>query len=251
MNERIKIRMLNIAFINKNFIKDNNNTNDKYNYEKYLLEFVNYSKIVSDNYGEKFNYNINQYNGECDITNGYYDLDFKLLVPTDTVITLNQYSNIINVDANGGVLLSDCKKHGKYQIYNYLGLLNNLTVEDILEIEMKKVGITKIDSLIKKIIKNIKINKNVLYYLPVEVIISENVDYNNYLNFVASKFYDYLIAIMNYRNTIVRKDSFLCFLAQNNMIFLKLKENKFILYDIINMNCSDLFMKINDMITIW
>lgn len=251
MNNKIRIKILNIAFINKRFIKDNRNLNDKYNYEKYLLDFVNYSRIVDDNYNEKFNYNINQHNGECDITNEYYDLDFKLLIPTDTVANLNLYSDGISIDDNGAITYSVSKGHGKYPIYNYLGLFNDLKIEDIEKIETKKYGITKIESLIKKVLKNIKVDKNVLYYLPIEIIIPPNTDYNNYLKFVASKFYDYLTGVMNYRNMIVKKDSFFCFLAKDNIIFLKFEENKFILYDIVKVNCSDLFMEIRDLTTIW
>lgn len=134
MTEWIKIEFLKPCFIIKGFVSDARNSNDKYNYEKYLLEFVNSSKIRNDYYGKEFFYNYNQSNGECDVSNGFYNLDFKLFIPAASVFNLNDG---IYIESDGAIIYSDSKKHGEYTLYNYLGLYNNFSIEDLYKIESK------------------------------------------------------------------------------------------------------------------
>lgn len=247
MAEQIKIEFLKPCFIIKRFVSGARISNDKYNYEKYLLEFVNSSKIRNDYYSKKFFYNYNQSNGECDISNGFYNLDFKLFIPADSVFNLNLYSDGIYIDSNGAIIYSDSKKHGEYSLYNYLGLYNNFSIEDLYKIESKKQFLSKEESIIKRGLKNARTDKNIVYFIPIEVLVSKNVKYEEYLNFVIHEFYNYLINFIKFRTSYVQKDSYFCFLLGANIVFLKYDNDNFILYDVVNINKSSLFMELVDL----
>ena len=105
-------------------------------------------------------------------------MDFKLLIPQDTVEKLSNYSSQIIKLTDGVITYCDIKKHGKYTIYNYLGLLNNKTKAYIISIKHKKYHCTKEEIIIKKLLKNIETDKNVLYFIPIEIIINENSNYD-------------------------------------------------------------------------
>lgn len=249
--KRIKIKMLNIAFINKKFIDDKNNKDDQYNYEKYLLELINHSKLVKDYDNQRFHHIKNQSNGECDITNKLYDMDFKLLIPQDTVEKLSNYSSQIVKLTDGVISYCDSKQHGKYTIYNYLGLLNHKTKENIINIKNKKYNCTKEEIIIKKLLKNIETDKNVLYFIPIEIIIDENTNYNKQVCNAIENFSNYIEGIIEYRNSCVKKDTYISFIANEYFIMAKYQLNKFNFYDQVKTKNSKLFTEIKDITTIW
>lgn len=248
---KIRIKMLNIAFINKKFINDKNNKDDQYNYEKYLLEFINNSKLVKEYSNQRFHHILNQSNGESDITNTLYDMDFKLLIPQDTVEKLSNYSSQIVKLADGVITYCDSKQHGNYTIYNYLGLLNHKTKNDIVNIKNKKYHCTKEEIIIKKLLKNIETDKNVLYFIPIEIIIDENSKYDIQVQNAIKHFSNYIKGIIEYRNSYVKKDTFISFIANEYFIIAKHRFDKFDFYDQVKTKNSKLFTEIKDITTIW
>ncbi len=253
MNNRIKIKYLNISFINKGFISDVDSEKNKYNYEKYLLDFVNNSKFILNYGNEKFKYREQQSNGEYDIYNSDYELDFKLFIPSDTVNTLNKYSYNISVDKNSAITLYDSESHGTYSVYNYLGLFNNLSCNDIIQIEKRNSPMLENEKEILRSLKLLKIKKNVLYLIPIEVINPNKKTSRNYLNYIIKKFNNYLLSAIKYRYTYIKKtiDTFFCFIFNNSIVILKCINDKLTLYDIVSIDKSELFMNLKDINTIW
>ena len=54
-------------------------TFDKYNYEKFMIDFINDSKLVDEKKGASFCHQEEQSNSEADASNGFYDIDFDLI----------------------------------------------------------------------------------------------------------------------------------------------------------------------------
>ena len=251
VDDKIAIKFLNVAFINKNFINDSNKIKDKYNYEKYLFDFINNSVLIKENNNQKFSYVYNQSNGECDIENINYDIDFKLFIPQDTVEALNNHSSQIVKLFDGVIAHCDSKKHNSYIVYNYLGLLKNVSMDELIIIKDKKFGFTKEESIIKKIIKLVEINKNMLFFIPIEIIIDKNLTCNKQLEKVLTNFSRYLKGLMTYRNAYINKDTYFSFIFNNKFILTKYIGNTLHLIDEINVEVSELFMEIKDMTSIW
>lgn len=70
------------------------------NYEEYLTELINCSKFVTDYGNYKFNQIQEQAHNECDITNGIYSIDYKLLIDDKTMENLFFHSPNISIDEN-------------------------------------------------------------------------------------------------------------------------------------------------------
>lgn len=64
-----------VAVLRNNYI----NGVDKYNYEKFMVDFINNSKLVDEKEGTPFYHQEEQSNSEADASNGFYDIDFKIL----------------------------------------------------------------------------------------------------------------------------------------------------------------------------
>ncbi len=248
MNYKIKVKVLDIAFIKKDYIEGNIKKGEL-DYEKYLLEFINNSKFVLD-YGHVFSYNEKQSKGECDISNGKIDIDFKLLLPQKTVESLKNHSSRLLIDENGAITLYDSISHDKYILYNYLGLFNSLCINDILKIDNGTIS-SEEDKIVNKSLKILRADKNVIFFIPIEVVVPQNIDYIEYLNIVMKKFYNYLKCAFDYRKLKTKKDTYVSFVIKNKIVFLKLVDNKLLLYDKVPINKSVLFMKIKNIILVW
>ena len=154
MKKQIKLKSLNISFIKKDFIDG-----FKTNYEEYLIEFVNSSKLVTDNGNKKFSIINEQTNRECDIKNGEYMLDFKVLLDSKTTENMFYYSDSIIVNKTTGIrIYGSGKRIGEWKKYYFINILKGLTKKDFEDIDSSfKSELNEFKKLVKDYIKNIKI----------------------------------------------------------------------------------------------
>lgn len=241
------IKPLKVGFIKKDFVK-----NFKTNYEEYLTDFVNSSKFVVDNGNRKFRVIKKQSHGECDITNGQYAMDYKLLMDNKTIENMNYYSENISVQSDGEVGYSASKRTGKYRIYILLNIFRTLTKEDIKNIEdTPRSNLTEIQKLVKDYISKIKKNKNVLYFMPYNLYFQDKKMNEKMLIFVANQLSEGLKGFLEYRNMHIKdKDTYFSFVSNKNIVFLKY-DGKLKLYDIIPLEESKLYLKIKDISDCW
>ena len=129
----LRIKPVKVEFIKKDFIE-----NLEINYEEYLTEFINKSKFVDDNGVKKFKLIKKQSNGEYDITNGNYSLDYKLLIDSKTTEGMSYYSETISIDKDGAVTYGASKKTGKWRRYFFINILKGLSKKEIERIENSK-----------------------------------------------------------------------------------------------------------------
>lgn len=64
-----------VAVLRNNYINGVN----KYNYEKFMIDFINNSKLVDEKEGASFYHQEEQSNSEADASNRFYDIDFDLI----------------------------------------------------------------------------------------------------------------------------------------------------------------------------
>lgn len=75
MNKVLMEKEILVAVLRNNYI----NGVDKYNYEKFMIDFTNNSKLVDEKEGASFYHQEEQSNSEADAPNGFYDIDFDLI----------------------------------------------------------------------------------------------------------------------------------------------------------------------------
>lgn len=245
--DQLWLRPLSVGLIRKNFIKNFNA-----DYEQYLTDFINCSKFVKDYGNKKFIRIENQSHSECDVENGAYELDYKLLIDSKTIGNMYNYSENISIDKNGAISYSSSKKSGEYRRYILSTIFSGLSKQDIEDIEnTDKNKLDECTRLVKNYIGKLKINKNILYYIPFDFFYKDTVMDTNKLKHIASKFSSDLRGFLEYRSShITNKDTYISFISKNNIVFFKYEKN-LILYDIVDLKNSDLYCKLEKISDNW
>ena len=213
---------------------------------------MNNSKFVKDKRNKKFSIIKQQSKGEYDITNGEYMLDFKVLSDSKTTENMSYYSCSVTIDNKTGVRMHGAgKRTGKWKKYYFINILKGLSKEEFEKIDNGlKSEMNEEKKLVKDYIKNIKKDKNIMYFIPYNMYFeNEDMGIEN-LKLVVEELAEGLKGFIEYRKSITNKDTYFSFISNNNIIFLKYyKELK--IYDVIPVEKSELFLKINDICDIW
>lgn len=243
----LRIKTLEIGFVKKDFIG-----NFKTNYEDYLTEFINKSRFVKDKGNKKFAIIEKQSNGESDITNGIYSMDYKLLVDKKTIENMFYYNETITVDKNGAIIYGASRKTGKWKKYIFINILKGLSENDIKNINnMPKSKLDNVQKLVKDYIRNIEKDKNILYFIPYNLYFKNQTMDIDKLQSVAKKLSEGLRGFMEYRLAYIKdKDTYFSFISNENIVFLKY-ENGLKIYDIVPLKESKLYLKIEDISDSW
>ena len=164
----IRINLLPTMMISKMEIND-----QKFIYEDYLLELVNFSGFFKGlTGGEQFTKIVEQDHGQADVRTSNYELDFKLLVNEEFVnkklksLPNRDYSHlqdgyIFLNDKKSGESITQPKAHSEF--VKFFCKLMNITNEQIVDGEKDK------NNEFYSIIKMMKKQKNLLFFLPFEI----------------------------------------------------------------------------------
>ena len=247
LEEPLKIRPLKIGFVKKDYIG-----NFDSNYEEYLTEFLNNSKFVIDNGNKKFHIISKQENGEYDVTNGIYALDYKLLIDSKTAENMSYYSETISIDKNGEVSYGMSKKIGNWRRYYFPNILKGLSKKDFEKIEScDKKDLNEIQKLVKDYLDKVLKDKNILYFIPYNLFFDNKKMNQKEIKSVVDKLSEGLKGFIEYRISYIEdKDTYFCFISDKNMVFLKY-ENSLELYDIVPIEKSGLYLQIADISESW
>lgn len=197
----------------------------KVNYEKYLIELLNASlNFMKLTKSEKFKEITKQSNGECDAETGDYQIDFKLLVPTEFMqyktMTLPNvdYKNFehgfICVNDNKNSLNEELKTKANNAFVNYIGNLCLKNKEELLKIKDE-------ESILKSSINNMLVDKNILAFIPCT--------FDGKINgfsFVEKNF----SALLSIRDNL-NKDTFITFLQGDYFYIIQYNNGKYNLFD--------------------
>lgn len=258
IEEKLRIKQLKIGMIKKDFIK--NNSKKIYDYEQYLLEFINCSKFVEDNKNKIFTAipHNEQNNGQADVTNGIYQIELKMLMDSKSVENMAYYSGGIYEDENTGATIYTSSEYQskegnekvkKYKVYIPLKAFRGKELKDYIRIENNKI-IDESDKIIKPIIKNIKKDKNVLFYIPFNIYLEDReTDQENAEEIIKTIWKD-LRGFIDYRKSKTDKDTYFCFISGKYIVFAKYNNN-LEFYDIVKLSKSKLYNKLEDINTFW
>lgn len=243
----LRIKTLEIGFVKKDFIE-----NFETNYEDYLTEFINKSRFVKDKGNKKFFIIEKQSNGESDITNEIYSMDYKLLVDRKTIENMFYYTETIALDKHGARIYGASRKTGKWKKYIFINILKGVSENDIRNInDLPKSKLDDVQKLLKDYIHNIKKDKNILYFIPYNLYFENQIMDIDRLQYVAEKLSDGLRGFMEYRLAYVKdKDTYFSFISNENIIFLKYDDGLKI-YDIVPLKESKLYLEIEDISDSW
>jgi len=160
-----KYELLPIMMISKKKVNDT-----QVNYEDYLIELLNnsnYFQKLSKN--EYFKAITEQSHGECDAETSNYQIDFKLLVPSEFMWYKNMSLPSIDYSLmkNGIILVNDNEKSldKNLQIKATSSFVNYLA-KICCSNKNKLLAMKDEESILKSSINNMLINKNILAFLP-------------------------------------------------------------------------------------
>lgn len=257
IEEKLRIKSLKIGMIKKDFIK--NNIRKIYDYEQYILEFINCSKFVQDN-GNKMFKSIShseQNNGQADIDNGIYQIELKMLVDSKSIENMAYYSGGIYQDEKTKItMFTSSEYHNKkgnkedkeYKVYIPIKAFRGKKLEDYIKIENNIIS-DEADKIIKPIIKNIKKNKNVLFYIPFNIYLEDQeTSLENVVEIVKVVGKD-LKGFIDYRNSKTDKHTYFCFISGEYIVFIKCNNSDLEFYDLIKLSRSKLYNELQDINT--
>lgn len=232
--------MLNIAFIKKDFIE-----NFDSNYEIYLSEFINNSRFVWDNGNNFFKLNTCQSNGESDISNDFYELDFKIFADEETIVNKSNYSGNIEIDSNGVRIYSISNMKGQYRVCNLKKITSDYSVDELNKIKLK-LNPTPEEAKVKRLLNKLEVNKNLLFLIPNIYYYDGNKVNDEILDFIVNTFSDDFKYILEYRKQYIDKDTYIAFFIEGYIVFLKEVNLKLIYYDKVDVSVSSHFEEIQD-----
>ena len=159
---KLCIKQLPPAVIIKNYIKGH-----PADYEQYLIEFINSSKLVKDKGNEKFilRKHEEQSQGQSDIYNTVYELDFKILVDTDYMEAKKLLSKSIAEICPGVIVVGDSESKKTESCFDIVKCFRFKSLKELMDIES---GILKYPESrsIKKVLNKITVDKNLLLFFP-------------------------------------------------------------------------------------
>lgn len=234
---KLCIKQLPAAVIIKNYIKGH-----PADYEQYLIEFINSSKLVKDKGNEKFilRKHEEQSQGQSDIYNTVYELDFKILVDTDYMEAKKMLSKSIAEICPGVIVVGDLESKKTESCFDIVKCFRFKSLKELMDIES---GILKYPESrsIKKVLNKITVDKNLLLFLPYDYYYKNEESNLEIAEFIVNCIGTDLKGLFEYRKTKLDRDTYIAFVSNNYFIMAKEKDNSLIVYDMIETGKSVLY----------
>lgn len=234
---QILIKQLPTAVFIKNFIEGH-----PADYEQYLTEFVNLSKLVSEKGNEEFvlRKQEEQSQGQNDIYNFSYELDFKILADETYMEAKSMLTHSLTEVKPGVTLVGTSKIMGRKTVFDIIKCYRGKTLGELESIENKVLRIPEA-KMIRQTLKKLSVNKNILYFFPYDYSfqsIETNIDIANLIVGCVS---DDLKGLLEYRKKKVAKDTYISFISSGYFIIAQEKKGKLVFYDMIQTSASALY----------
>lgn len=212
------------------------------NYEEYLTDFINSSKLVQEHGNSVFilRDHKRQSQGQSDIYNNLYQLDFKILVDKNYMEAKNLYTDSISEYFPGCWYFGAPKKIGTKKVYNIIKCFRKTTFNDIVKIESQTQS-TNTEKVIKQSLKNLSTNKNVLFFIPYNYYLQNTKTNEDIAIFIVNCISEDLEGLLEYRKSKVNFDTYISFISDDYFIIAKERNKKLFLYDMIHTKKSVLF----------
>ncbi|MBD5467322.1 MAG: hypothetical protein HDR21_04115 [Lachnospiraceae bacterium] len=235
--KEILLKQLPAAVIVKNFIKGHSADN-----EEYLRDFINLSKMVSEKGNERFvlRKHCEQSDGQSDIYNSNYDLDFKILIDPKYMEGQNLLSRSITQIAPGVTAYGNSKVNGKQQACFINWCFRDKSLADLIKIQQNGSSLPE-EKVIIHILEEMSIDKHILFFLPFNFFFQGIETDDEVAKFLIKWINDDLRGLIEYRKEKVNKDTYISFISNQFFVISKEQEKELRLYDRINANQSELY----------
>ena len=210
--------------------------------DRYLTDFINASRLVQEKGNEKFRLRDQkeQSQGQNDVYNSFYELDFKFLVDGGYMEGKRLLSPSITEYCPGVTAIGPSKKSGSQLVYDILKCFRDKTLDDLEKIERGEQKDAE-SRLIKQALKKLSVDKNILFFLPYDYSFKNmETDRENILTIVDCISED-LQGMLAYRREKISADTFLAFISDKYFVITQEKHNALVMYDMIDTRISDLY----------
>ena len=235
--KEILLKQLPAAVIVKNFIKGHSADN-----EEYLRDFINLSKMVSEKGNEKFvlRKHFEQSDGQSDIYNSDYDLDFKILIDPKYMEGQNLLSRSITEIAPGVTAYGNSKVNGKQQACFINWCFRDKSLADLIKIQQNGSSSPE-EKVIIHILEEMSMDKHILFFLPFNFFFQGVETDDEVAKFLIKWINDDLKGLIEYRKEKVEKDTYISFISNQLFVISKAQEKELRLYDMVNTNQSEVY----------
>ena len=242
--KEVKYVFLPPQFIVKRFIRGKDAPSC--NYEEYLAELLDESKYFrARTGGEHITLVERQNKGQPDIDCNGFTLDFKIIGGQSAITAYRHtYASITHL-SGGGVAYG--KADGKQKGYDAVRIhlaARGYSCDDLMNLRKKY----KNDDIVKRdvvsLLNNLEVNKNLLLFLPYAILI-DHLDERKSMEDLKTILRDSFHSLLEYRNkTVPGKETFLCCICNQKMVFYKCHTAEFELIDKVDMYRSGTFCKL-------
>lgn len=227
-------------------LRDNYIHGMKYSYEEYLVDFLNSSKFKFDKGNKEFTRITKQPHGECDATNGTYEIDFKIFADTNHIAGKKNYSLGI-VKMEGVTFYTQPERvTGHIEYYDMLKLMRGKKVDFYRNIAKED------DDMyvpLIKFMKKIELEKNILLFLPYQYYFEHFETTEEVGQLIAKCIAEEFQQLVTYRKERTLKDTYIGFVSKDKFILLKESNGYLDYYDIIKTNNSCLYCDLVELST--
>ncbi len=235
--KEILVKQLPAAVIVKNFISGH-----LADYEEYLRDFINLSKMVTEKGNEKFvlREHRDQSDGQSDIYNSFYELDFKILIDPKYMEGKNLLSRSITEIVPGVTAYGNSKVNGKQQACFINWCFRDKSLVDLKKIQQNCSSLPE-EKVIIHILEKMSIDKHILFFIPFNFFFQGIETDNKVAKFLIRWINDDLKGLIEYRKEKVDKDTYISFISNQFFVISQVQEKELRLYDMVNTNQSELY----------
>ena len=233
MNKILRKRKIPVAVLRNNYIRGI----DKYNYEKYMVDFINHSKLVDEKGGLRFHHQEEQSNSESDAFNGFYDIDFKILCEPEQMHALTSNSMQIYKTNTGNTAYAISKNTKPMGYYNMMKVFVD---RPLILTDGNIIGDDQLLNAVNVIKKLLATNKNIMVLLPFEYCFDGCQTDEDIAKEIINKLNAPFNVMREYRITQTQCDLYFMFKSKRYMVIVDANKDV-CFYDMVPYNCSDLF----------
>lgn len=233
MNKILRKWKIPVAVLRNNYIRGI----DKYNYEKYMVDFINHSKLVDEKGGLRFHHQEEQSNSESDAFNGFYDIDFKILCEPEQMHALTSNSMQIYKTNTGNTAYAISKNT---KPMGYCNMMRVFVDRPLILTDGNVIGDDQLLNAVNVIKKLLATNKNIMVLLPFEYCFDGCQTDEDIAKEIINKLNAPFNVMREYRITQTQCDLYFMFKSKRYMVIVDANKDV-CFYDMVPYNCSDLF----------
>ena len=223
LNE-IYLDILHAVFINKNFIKGEENCN----YEKYLLELVNNSIYFRKKAGfERYEAPSSEAKEECDCNSPDYKLDFKLLESKTRFQASRELTGEIQLYCEGVIGAGPPRRQNtEMRVTRLYSAIRGLSCEELRGYLGNKYKYGTIESDIKSYVKVLTTKKNLFFLFPYQFWFEKHYDFKfviENINIALAK--DFKESNLFRKKYCGEYDTFWSYIYEDNLIVSKFESD--------------------------